>query len=55
MIRRLYHVEIMLYHKYGVTMAYKGLEDFEQLVNIGEMQSRSRFVQDIKGFTCRCL
>ena len=51
----LYHVEVVLDDDDGVAQRDEALEDVEQLVNVREVQTRGRLVEDVDGSARRAL
>ena len=50
-VRRLHHIEIMLYHDDRIAPFHQFVDNLQQLTHVFEMQPRRGFVKDIKGTT----
>jgi hypothetical protein len=47
MVNRLDHIEMMLDENHGVAGVDQPVERVEQLLDVGQMQPRGRFVEDV--------
>lgn len=55
MVGEFYHVKVMFYYDYGISRVTKPLQDFEELLYVGEVQARRRLVEYVDGLSRRPL
>lgn len=48
-------IEIVFDDEYGVPLLHESVEDIEELLHIGEVETRCRLIEDIESTTCRSL
>ena len=50
-VRRFYHIQVMLNHNNGIPSIHKGMQNFQQFLNVRKVKPGCRLVQNINRFS----